>query len=126
MILVRILKTTNQKKVGKFKDETSSIPINEFIGLRTKMYSIKYGETEKKVAKGVSRSVIKHNLKHEMYKDSLDNINIKIDSMIRFQSFKHVIYSVDQNKKTLSPFDDKRYILPNGKNTLAYGHYSIK
>ena len=118
--------TTNQKKVGKFKDETSSIPINEFIGLRTKMYSIKYGETEKKVAKGVSRSVIKHNLKHEMYKDSLDNINIKIDSMIRFQSFKHVIYSVDQNKKTLSPFDDKRYILPNGINTLAYGHYSIK
>ena len=30
----------NKKVVGKFKDETQGIPICEFIGLRSKMYSI--------------------------------------------------------------------------------------
>ena len=30
---------SNKKVIGKFKDEVSGIPINEFIGLRSKMYS---------------------------------------------------------------------------------------
>ena len=33
--------TTNKKEIWKFKDETHSIHITEFIGLRSKMYSIK-------------------------------------------------------------------------------------
>ena len=32
---------TNKKVIGKFKDEASGIPINKFIGLRSKMYSYK-------------------------------------------------------------------------------------
>ena len=32
---------TNNKIIGKFKDETNGILIIEFIGLRSKMYSIK-------------------------------------------------------------------------------------
>ena len=39
----------NKKVVGKFKDETQGIPICEFIGLRSKMYSIKLdNDSEKK------------------------------------------------------------------------------
>ena len=30
---------TNQKVIGKFKDEAAGIPITEFVGLRSKMYS---------------------------------------------------------------------------------------
>ena len=30
---------TNKKVIGKFKDEAASIPISEFIGVRSKMYS---------------------------------------------------------------------------------------
>jgi hypothetical protein len=30
----------NKKVVNKFKDETNGVPIIEFIGLRSKMYSI--------------------------------------------------------------------------------------
>jgi len=32
--------TTNAKVIGKFKDETNSVPPVEFVGLRSKMYSL--------------------------------------------------------------------------------------
>jgi len=33
--------STNAKVIGKFKDETHSVPPEEFVGLRAKMYSLK-------------------------------------------------------------------------------------
>ncbi|KAF0742939.1 Uncharacterized protein FWK35_00028154 [Aphis craccivora] len=36
---------------------------------------------------------------------------------------KHDICTVEQNKKALSVYDDKRFILDNGIDTLAWGHY---
>ena len=41
----------------------------------------------------------------------------------RFQSNKHRNYTVEQVKTSLSAYDDKRFILNDGKNTLAHGHY---
>ena len=38
----------NKKAVGKFKDETQGIPICEFIGLRSKMFSIKLDDDSEK------------------------------------------------------------------------------
>ena len=50
---------TNKKVLGKMKDETHGIPIQEFVGLRPKMYSILYTENdklvEKKTAKGIKK-----------------------------------------------------------------------
>ena len=63
----------NKKVLGKFKDETQGIPVCEFIGLRSKMYSIKLDDgSEKKTAKGIVRNVIKNNLKHAKYKQILE------------------------------------------------------
>ena len=39
------------------------------------------------------------------------------------KSENHEIYSQEINKKSLSCFDDKRYILSNGIDSYAYGHY---
>ena len=66
---------TNNKVIGKFKDEASGNPITEFVGLRPKMYSyLMYEngrEVEKHRAKGVNRSAAKQ-LKHAEYKSQLE------------------------------------------------------
>ena len=64
----------NKKVIGKFKYEACGIPITEFVGLKSKMYSyIKSDEKGGKTAKGIKRNVIKNNIKHEDYKNVLLN-----------------------------------------------------
>ena len=117
---------TNKKVIGKFKDETAGIPIKEFIGLRSKMYSISVdnGKEEKK-AKGIVKSVIKKELKHETYKDILETGSKMYSKMKVIRSQKHRIYTMKLNKVSLSAYDDKRYILNDGISSVAYGHYRI-
>ena len=65
---------TNKKVIGKFKDEACGIPIVEFIGLKSKMYFyVKDNEKGGKTAKGIKKIVIKSNIKHEDYKNTLMN-----------------------------------------------------
>ena len=64
----------NKKVIGKMKDETAGIPIVEFIGLRSKMYSyIKSNEKGCKTAKGIKKNIVKNVIKHEDYKNTLFN-----------------------------------------------------
>ena len=65
---------SNKKVIGKFKDEVSGIPISEFIGLNSKMYSyLKYTNECGKTAKGIKKNIIKKDIKHENYKNVLFN-----------------------------------------------------
>ena len=41
------------------------------------------------------------------------------------KSKKHELVTYESNKRSLSDFDDKRYILSDGINTLPYGHKYI-
>ena len=116
----------NKKVVGKFKDETQGIPICEFIGLRSKMYSIKLDDdSEKKTAKGIVRNVIKKHLKHENYKQILRTGGRMNSSMKMIRSFDHDIYTVNVIKVSLSAYDDERFILKDGVSSYAYGHFCI-
>ena len=64
--------TSNKKVIGKFKDEAASIPITEFVDLRSKMYSyIKENKNGNKTAKGIKKNIINNELKHINYKDTL-------------------------------------------------------
>ncbi len=48
--------TKNKKVLGKMKDECAGTPVEEFVGLRPKLYSImKFNHTNIKKAKGVKR-----------------------------------------------------------------------
>ena len=112
------------KKVGKFKDETAGDPIIEFVGLRAKMYSLvtKKGKEEKK-GKGIKKSVLKKEITFQDYKECLFEKKEFQHFMMGFHSHQHQVYTEKQMKKSLSPFDDKRYILEDGYTTRAHGHH---
>ena len=116
----------NKKVIGKFKDEAAGMPIREFVGLKSKMYSyVKDNDKEERTCKGVKKIVIKNNIKHENYKHTLfgeKQLHHKIKSI---RSINHLLGSYEINKISLSCFDDKRYILHNGIDSYAYGHYLI-
>ena len=117
----------NKKVIGKFKDEAAGIPIIEFIGLRSKMYSyIKDNQKVEKTAKGIKKNVIKNNIKHEDYRKTLFNNEQMHHKMKTIRSQNHQLGSYEINKISLSCFDDKRYILEDGIISYAYGHYAIK
>ena len=64
----------NKKIIGKFKDEACGIPITEFIGLKSKMYSyVKDNEKGGRTVKGIKKNVIKNNINHEDYRNTLIN-----------------------------------------------------
>jgi len=115
----------NKKKIGVFKDECDGIPPSSYVGLRPKMYSLSYGGITKTAAKGVKKYIIKRHLKHESFKQCLTSQNIQQHSMNMIRSDHHKLYTINQTKITLSPFDDKRYLLSDGISSLAYGHYKI-
>ena len=117
---------TNKKVIEKFKDEAAGIPITEFVGLRSKMYSyIKDNKKVGKTAKGIKKNIIKNNIKHEDYKNVLINNKQIHHTMKTIRSSKHQLGSYEINKVSLSCFDDKRYIANDGINSFSYGHYAI-
>ena len=116
----------NKKVIGKFKDEAAGIPIIEFVGLRSKMYSyIKDNQKGGKTAKGIKKNVIKNNIKHDDYKETLFNDKQMYHKMKTIRSENHQLGSYELNKVSLSCFDDKRYIHEDGRSSYAYGHKNI-
>ena len=117
---------SNKKVIGKFKDEAAGIPIVEFVGLKPKMYSyIKDDEQESHTAKGIKKNVIKQELQHDNYKDTLFNKKQMRHTMRQIKSERHQIGSYVVDKISLSCFDDKRYIHENGVTSYAYGHIRL-
>ena len=118
--------TSNKKVIGKMKDEAAGVPITEFVGLRSKMYSyIKENGSGGKTAKGIKKCIIKKKISHENYKETLLGHKQMHHNMKTIRSVKHEISSYEINKVSLSCFDDKRYLLEDGQTSLAYGHYKI-
>ena len=76
-------------------------------------------------AKGIKKYVIKKNLHHQNYKDTLFNNKQIRHKMKTIRSVRHQLGSYKLNKISLSCFDDKRYIHDNGQRSYAYGHYQL-
>jgi hypothetical protein len=116
----------NKKVMGKFKDECNGVIVTEFVGLRPKLYSFKTDDKlEHKKAKGVDKATIKHELKHDYYVDCLKNKQKLKGEVTRITSENHQLHTKTSSKILLSYDDDKRFILRNGIDTLAWGHYAI-
>lgn len=115
----------NKKVLGKFKDELDGTPVQEFCGLRPKMYSMLSTKGEKKTAKGICRSVVLKKVRHAQYRECLFKKKLTVEEMKRIVSNRHELFTVRQTKLCLNPCDDKRFIL-DGIATLAHGHYKIR
>ena len=111
----------NKKIVGKMKDKYGGKSILKFVGLKSMMYSIL---DESSNAKSTNKG---HNafIEFQEFHDTLFQKKILRHQMRGIKSKNHNLGTYKTNKKSLSCFDDKRYILKNGINTLAYGHKDI-
>ena len=105
------------------KDEFKGKIISEFVGLKSsKMYSlVSVNDEEVTKAKGVNKKI-----RYKEFVDVLFNKIVIRHNMKRIQSRLHRIGTYDVCKISLSCFDDKRYILDDGVNTLAYFYKDIK
>lgn len=123
------IKLRNKKIPGLMKDENKGNIMSEFVGLRAKMYSIKVKEKAKfkvtKRAKGVKKHILSKKISFKNYVDCvMSNLVIKhIQPSIR--SRLHKVYTINESKKVLDAQDNKRYIMPDNINTVAWGHYKL-
>ena len=117
----------NKKVLGMMKDEVAGKNIKEFVGLRPKLYSLKMEEgKETKKCKGVKKRVVENYITHEDYKTCLITGKDKLARQNIIRSYDHEVYTEEVNKIALSAEDDKRYLLNDSFDTLAWGHYKIK
>ena len=131
---------SNNKVVGKMKDETSFIPIIEFIALSAKNYSFitDYDKTDSdfledkvalkiheehlktsktKKAKGVVRAVIKNILsQNDYHKTLISSIQLETEQ-VNICPKNHQLWTIKNIKTALSAFDDKIY-----RDTFNTGH----
>ena len=81
-------------------------------------------ESQKMSAKGISRNV-HYKLNHEKFVSALFNQTSDRLINMRIASQGQEVFTLASNKQSLNCFDDKRFILSDGINTLPYGHYSL-
>ena len=116
----------NKKIPGMMKDEAGGKIIEEFVGLRAKLYSYKMFEgKEEKKCKGIKKSVVKKDIFHEDYRYCLFSEKPQVRKMNVIRSYNHEIFSETVIKIALSANDDKRIIMKDKISTLSYGHYKI-
>jgi hypothetical protein len=116
----------NKKVIGLFKDEAAGKQIEEFVGLRAKLYSYRMAGEDYKKSKGVKKNVVKNAITHDDYKDCLFTKREQSRKMNVIRSHHHDIFTEEVNKIALSADDDKRVIMQDGIHTIAHGHYSLK
>ena len=111
---------SNKLVIRKMRDETGGVVIEEFFGLKPKMYSFWVENNENKKTKGVNDATISHN----EYKDVFLNQKCISHSMNRIQSKNHRTRIYEINKISLSYFDGKIFIQNNEYDGLTLGHQS--
>lgn len=128
----------NKKVLGKFKIVTGDFPLYRVCGLNSKCYTYEYLKLLKpennlldhlqcsKLDKGIKKNVIDKKIEFEDYMNTLSTGENKYDTMNVIRSIDHHVYSIEIKKKSLSGANEKRYMLDDGIESLAYGHYRIE
>ena len=127
--------TSNKRTLGFFKDESNSVPMEEFVGLRPKCYAFRHSgkvdknvvqhanPVEKKTAKGVKRKVKENHLHFQHYLDALKYVQSFVCKQNLITSTSHTVRTVHQRKVGLTAFDTKRWLCDDTIHTHSHGHY---
>ena len=113
-------------QLGKLGDETFPARILEYVGLRSKMYSILTvqpdgARKEKRKIKGVPKKAVT-NVRHLEYREVLEEGSERRAAFAQLRSRAHEIAVETVEKKSLSPFNDKVYGL-DAHNSRPLGHW---
>ena len=113
-------------QLGKLGDETFPARILEYVGLRSKMYSILTvqpdgARKEKRKIKGVPKKAVT-NVRHLEYRAVLEEGSERRAAFAQLRSRAHEIAVETVEKKSLSPFNDKVYGL-DAHNSRPLGHW---
>ena len=111
---------SNKSVIGKIKEETGSVAIEGFVGLKPSMYSFLVDNKEHKKGKYVNRNVVA-TISRNKYKDILLKNKCLSHSMNRILFKYHRIRTREIKKISLPCFDDKIYVQNNGYDALALG-----
>jgi hypothetical protein len=126
----------NLAVLGKMKDEAKGMYVEDFYGLNPKTYFLTFFDSKKNKqeninkAKGIKKYITK-TYTSENYKNVI--INKEADKNVVQHSIrstttkdnKHQLWTIEQKRIGLTPIDTKRYLLDDGINSYAYGHYKI-
>ena len=104
----------NKKRPGVFTDEYDAEPIRLYVGLRAKSYLVVAKNSVKKRPKGVKRKTLANSISPQDYLDALFLNKEFSHEQSSIVSKKHALYSTRMKKKSLSSYDDKRYIMRDG------------
>ena len=108
--------------VGKVEGETAGVAIEEFVGLKPKVYSYLVDDnSEHKKAKRVNKNVVA-TISHNEYKDVLLNKKCLRHSVNRNQSKDQKIGIYEIYKISFDFFDYEICIQNNGCDRLAIGY----
>ena len=116
---------------GKMKDEMAGKIIEEFAGLRSKMYSVKVKDNHgKKTAKGLMKSMQK-STRHEDYLMCIDDEDDRLSLSFtgkKIHSENHENFLVEVTKKGLCAYNDKKYIKKKGLRDfqcISFGNFIL-
>ena len=102
----KLFDPNNEKVVGKTKDESRGEINDEFVGLKSKMYSIKDADGEE-IKKQIESIKMLLKTKDKEFVGVLFNEEVVRHIINRIQSELHTIGTYDICKISLSCFDDK-------------------
>ena len=118
----KVFDPTNKKVIDKMKDKSEGKAIGEFVGLKSKMYSMLSDDgKESNTAKRVNIAT-----EFNEFRDTLFIKRAIRHKMKRIQSKKHKLETCEISKILLSVFDDKGFVLNDAIHTLAHFHKKLK
>lgn len=116
-------------KLGCLKNEAAGEKFTEWILLRPKLYSMlaegRHSKISKKVAKGVQKCVVKQEISHQDYWQAFHCLQELTVHVRRIGSLKHRVFTMDQSKRALTAWEDKRAWIDSNES-LPFGHCALR